>query len=462
MNRFALFASSLVAAVMSIGASDQAVGQTLDDALAIAYQTNPNLLAARAQLRATDELVAQAKAQRRPVVGIIGSMSAGLADNLCTLTGDFNLVQETECAPSSVRLDIVQPVFRGGSIEADIDQAENLVRAQRAVLVVAEQEVLLRAATAYLDVYRDQAVLDLTRGNESVVAAELKATRNRYNVGAVTETDVVQAESRLARATAQRIEAEGSLAVSKATYREFIGEPEGPFDEPPLLVELPPSEEEAIRQSASNPAVVAVEFQEKAARNEIDSAFGDLLPSLDLIGELKARDDLLNDSLFDEDQTASITARLKIPLYTAGTVDSQVRAAKHRAGQLRNQLDAQRRAAARAAGSTWQSLTTAQAQKVSYEAEVRAADLALKGVRREAEVGARTVLDILDAEQELLDARVNLVRARRDEIASAYAVLAAIGQLGAERLALDVSLYDVERHYESVRGKFWGTDIDEE
>jgi TolC family type I secretion outer membrane protein len=462
MSRVVLFASSLIAALASIAAGHEASGQTLDDALAIAYQTNPNLLAARAQLRATDELVAQAKAQRRPTVGITGSMTYGVTDNLCSLTGDLNLVQEDTCAPSAVRLDIVQPVFRGGSIEADIDQAENLVRAQRAALAAAEQDVLLGAATAYVDVYRDQAVLDLTQSNESVVAAERNATRNRFDVGAVTQTDVVQAESRLARATAQRIEAEASLAVSKATYRELIGEVAGVFGEPPLALELPQSEEVAVQQSASNPSVIATEFAEKAARDAIDSAFGELLPSFDLIGELRARDDLINDSLFDEDQTASITARVKIPLYQAGSVDSRVRAAKHRAGQLRNQVEAQRRAAAREAESAWQSLTSARAQKLSFEAEVGAADLALKGVRREAELGARTVLDILDAEQELLDAQVNLVRARRDEIVSAYAVLAAIGQLAAERLALDVSLYDVEQHYESVRGKFWGTDIDEE
>src|SRR5262249_19224717 len=154
------------------------------------------------------------------------------------------------------------------------------------------------------------------------------------------------------------------------------------------------------------------------ARNAIDSAFGDLLPSLDLIGELKARDDLQNNTHFDEDQTATISARLKIPLYQAGAADSKVRAAKYRAGELRDQLDAQSRAPAGAAESAWQALITARAQKHSFEAEAHAADLALTGVKREAELGARTVQDILDAQQELLDAQVNLVRARRDEIAS--------------------------------------------
>jgi outer membrane protein TolC len=264
---------------------------------------------------------------------------------------------------------------------------------------------------------------------------------------------------------AQRVLAEGSLAVSLATYREVIGEPTGAFGEPPLAVELPPDEAETVAASAANPAVIAAEFAEKAARNAIDEAFGALLPSVNLIGELEARDDLLNDertSLFDEDKTASITARVTIPLYQAGAPDSRVREAKQRAGQRRNEVDAQRRSAARLAESAWRALETARAQKRSFETEVRAADLALKGVRQEAEVGARTVLDILDAEQELLDAQVNLVSSRRDEIVAAYTVLASIGRLTAGHLSLDVTLYDPERHYETVRDKFWGTDTTDE
>lgn len=462
MRRRTIVAVCMIAALM--GGAGPAVGQSLNEALAAAYQSNPQLLAARAQLRATDELIAQAKSERRPTVVITGDLTAAVADNVCNLSGDLSLVTDDTCAPSSVRLNIVQPIFRGGSIEANIEQADNLIRAQRAQLLVAEQDILLRAVTAYLDVYRDQAVLELTHKNESVVAAELKATRDRFAVGAVTQTDVVQAESRLARAMAQRVAAEGSLAISMATYRELIGETAGPLDEPPLLIQLPATEEETVTQSAANPGVVAAEFAEKAARNAVDSAFGDLLPSLDLVGELRARDDLLNDSFLnaDENQTASITARVRIPLYQAGLADSKVREAKHRAGQLRNQIDVQRRAAARAAESAWRSLSTARAQETSFETGVRASSLALDGVRREAELGARTVLDILDAEQELLDAKVNLVRARRDEIVSAYAVLASAGGLTAQGLGLDVPAFDMERNYKAVRDKFWGTGIDSE
>lgn len=460
MYRTTVLAGCVVAALAAGGAA-AAAESALDDALASAYQGNPNLKAAREQLRATDELIAQAKGQRRPTVVIQGDLSGGFAKNSCNLTVGLPFEKETSCVPGSVRLDVVQPIYRGGSIEANIDEADNLIRAQRAALHAAEQDVLLRAATAYLDVYRDQAVLDLTRNNQTVVEAQLKDTRNRFAVGAVTETDVVQAESRLARAVAQRVLAEGSLAVSEATYREVIGESVGVVEEPVFLLQLPASEEETIKDSAANPTVVQADYAEKAARNAIDSAFGDLLPSLDVVGELRARDDLINDTHFDEDQTAAIGARVKIPLYQAGTADSRVRAAKYRAGQLRNELDAQRRAAARSAESAWQALITARAQKQSFQTEARAAELALAGVKREAEVGARTVLDILDAEQELLDARVNLVRASRDEIVASYAVLAAIGDLTAAKLNLGVPVYDAEQHYNAVRDKIWGTDTEE-
>lgn len=456
MNLGPIIAGCVIVGMAMAGAMSPAAGQSLNDALTVTYQTNPKLQAARAQLRATDELIAQAKSQRRPTVIITGDLVGGTADNLCDRS------TESTCAPSSVTLDIVQPIFRGGSIEADIDQADNLIRAQRSALLVTEQEVLLQAITAYMDVYRDQAVLDLNRQNEKVVAAELKATQNRFDVGAVTKTDVVQAESRLARAAAQRVLVEGRLAVSRAVYREIVAEPPQTLDEPPLAIDLPKDEQETVAAADANPAVIAAQYAESAAKDAIDSAFGNLLPSLELIGELEARDDLANDNRFGEDQTASITARVKIPLYQAGAADSRVREAKHRAGQRRNEIDVQRRAAARAAESAWRALETAQAQKTSFESQVRAAELALKGVRQEAEVGARTVLDILDAEQELLDAQVNLVGARRDEFVAAYSVLAAVGRLTAKDLSLDVPLYNVERHYEDVRGKFWGTDVSED
>lgn len=456
MKRTMAFTGFLIVLLAAACNPMSAQCQTLNDALTVTYQNNPTLLAARSELRAVDELVAQAKSQRRPTVTITGDITAGWADNVCDRT------LESSCNPSSVTLDVIQPVFRGGSIEANIDQADNLIRAQRASLTVTEQQVLLSAITAYLDVYRDQAVLDLNRKNEKVVGAELKATRDRFNVGAVTQTDVVQAESRAARAMAQRVLAEGRLAVSRATYREIIAEPPESLIEPPFTAELPIDEEATIAAAADNPAIIAAEFAEKAARDAVDSAFGALLPSFDLVGKLEQRADLSNDTRLGDDQNASITARLKIPLYQAGAADSRVREAKHRAGQRRNEVDIQRRAAARAAESAWRALETARAQKSSFEVQARAAELALKGVRQEADLGARTVLDILDAEQELLDAQVNLVGARRDELVSSYTVLAAIGHLTASALNLDVPIYDTVKHYDDVRGKFWGTDVESE
>ncbi len=442
--------AAVIAAVAWTCGGAAADAETLRDALATAYAGNPTLQAARAQLRQTDELVPQALSNWRPTVTVEGDVGAAWDRDVV----DGGPDDSGSRAPKSATLDVTQPIYRGGRTVAERDQAENLVRAGRAQLLSAEQQVLLQAVTAYVDVLRDMAVLQLTKNNQDVIAEQLKATRERFDVGEVTRTDVSQAESRLARAMADRVQAEGNLTSSRAIYRQVIGALPEDLVVPDLPSGLPGNAEEAVARSEDSPAVTQAVFLERAARDGTDVVFGELLPTVSIVGEAGA-----SDEFGSEDATstgASITARVVIPLYQAGNVESRVRESKQLTGQRRQQLDEARRQAAQDATTAWQTLETAGAQIESFRAEVESTRTALDGVQQEQQVGLRTVLDVLDAQQEVLVAEVNLVQARRDHLVAAYQTLAAIGKLTATDLQLDVELYDSDRHYREVRDKWWG------
>jgi TolC family type I secretion outer membrane protein len=345
-------------------------------------------------------------------------------------------------------------LYRGGRSVAQRDQAENLVRAGRAQLLSTEQLVLLQAVTAYVNVLRDIAVLELTKNNQDVIGEQLTATRERFDVGEVTRTDVSQAESRLAQANADRTQAEGNLTSSRAVYRQIIGMAPGTLTVPELPSGLPSGEEETIALSENNPTVTQVIFLERAARDGTDVVFGELLPTVSLIGQLAATDEV--SSADRSSNSASIFAQVVIPLYQAGNVESRVRESKQLTAQVRQQLDEARRQVTQDATTAWQTLETARAQIESFRAQVESTRTALEGVQQEQSVGLRTVLDVLDAQQEVLSAEVSLVQARRDHLVAAYATLAAVGTLTAADLQLAVEIYDPDAHYREVRDKWWG------
>jgi TolC family type I secretion outer membrane protein len=272
----------LLAAALAPGAS---FADTLDQALAKAYNNNPTLLAERARLRAIDEAVPQALSNWRPTVTLTGEAGVTRTDSATTTPH----VQTTE--PTTADITVTQPLYRGGRTTAEIARAENEVRAARARLSSVEQDVLLSGTRAYVDVSRDQAVVELNIKNEQRVRRQLQATRDRFQVGEVTRTDVSQAEARLARATADRVQAEGNLISSRAIYRNIIGEAPGELV-PPTLKDLPASETEAEQLAGvANPDVIAAEFDEKAARDDIKVIRGELLPELNVKGTLSAADE---------------------------------------------------------------------------------------------------------------------------------------------------------------------------
>ena len=425
-----------------------AFADTLDQALAKAYNNNPTLLAERARLRAIDEAVPQALSNWRPTVTLTAEAGITRTDSATTTPH----VRTTE--PTTADITVTQPLYRGGRTTAETARAENEVRAARARLSSVEQGVLLSGTRAYVDVLRDQAVVELNIKNVQRVRRQLQATGDRFRVGEVTRTDVSQAEARLARATADRVQAEGNLISSRAIYRNIIGEAPGELAQP-TLKDLPASETEAQELAGgANPDVIAAEFDEKAARDDIKVIHGELLPELNVKGTLSASDEASSPT--SSRNRGEIMAELTIPLYQAGDVYSRLRETKEVASQRRQQVHEARRNAIEAAARAWESLSTARARVRAFQEEVRANEIALIGVETEALVGTRIVLDILDAEQELLDAEVNLVRSQRDEIIAGHELKLAVGRLTAVHLGLPVKIYDFEGNYRSVRDRWFG------
>ena len=451
-----LFARGLFAVLAGAGmmlslAATPAVAQTLNEALATAYETNPTLRAQRAQLRATDEGLPEARAGWRPTVTAEGQAGVG--------TVDFGAGAE-DLQPLAYGLYASQPLYRGGRTSAGTSRANNIIRAERARLASVEQAILLGAATVYMDVARDSTVLELNIRNEQVLARELNATEDRFRVGELTLTDVAQARARLAGAVAGRIQAEGNLQASRAEYLRIIGRAAELPQPPPALEGLPLSIGETQNFSdENNPDIVTAQHLQQAAEDDIRFARGEMLPTLSLNGQVEHREDF--SSAGSESDSAQLLAQLSIPLYQGGAPSARVRRAKQVAGQRRIQLDETRRAVRAQATGSWETLAVARARVSQFESQVEANKTALEGTREQARVGSRILLDVLNAEQELLDAQVSLEVAKRDSFVAGLQVLASIGRLTARDLRLDVEYYDESAYYSDVKGKLGGTDINE-
>ena len=330
----------------------------------------------------------------------------------------------------------------------------------RALIDLAVHDDILAAVTAYIDVVRDEANVRLTRNNEKVLEEQLRATNDRFEVGEVTRTDVAQAQARVARAKADRLSAEGALAVSGATYERVIGNPPQDLADVPPLPTVPSNREAAIAKAvADNPQIDRVKFSEESAGHNVRVEFGGILPTLSLVGSLESTDEQAIEDVGSD--SASLMLRGTIPLYQSGVVHSQVRQAKELRNQRRIQIEQARRAVIEQATQAWEVLGTATSNVVARQSEIDANEIALEGVKEEATVGSRTVLDVLDAEQELLDARVAFIFAKRNEYVAAYSLLSAVGDLTAVKLQLPAKLYDPSLHYNAVRDKWFGWEIPE-
>lgn len=422
------------------GGAAPVMAEPLADVLAKVYLASPRLEAARAGLRAADEAVARARAGGRPFVA--GSSSVGGA-----VGGGGSLYQRQA-------LTLTQSLYSGGGNAAAIARAENAVLAERARLGQVEQEVLLEAVAAYTAVARDDAVLTLARRNEDRLRVQLDATRDRERFGDVTRTDVAQAETRFARATADRVAAEGDLDAARAEFARVAGAAPGPLSLPEPLPEPVPSLDAALTEAEASWRWQAASFDLATARDEVDLALAELKPKVSVGAELGYG----GDAAWRQDQGtgASFGATVAVPLYQGGGEFARVRQSKELLQQRRHAQDEARRAAEAEIARAWQAVRTADAAIRSLQSQVDAAGFALEGVRQEALVGARLVLDVLDAEQELFAAEVDLVRAGRERVLAGYRLRAALGKLTARDLELAVAYQDPKVHHDEVSRRWFG------
>ena len=428
-------------------------GQQLDEALAIAYQTNPSLLAARSLLRITNEEAPQARGGWRP------NVSATLSAGGTYVNAESQDVTTTNrgSIPRTARLNINQPLYTGGAVDAAVASAEANIQAERARLFQTEQGVMLQAITAYVNVIRDQSTLELQVNNYKRLEKQLQAARDRFRVGEVTKTDVAQSESRVARAAADRTQAEGNLMTSRVEFERVVGIMPGTLVKPNLPSGLPKSREEAVDIALrENFALVRARFQEQSAVNRVAETEASLSPTAALVAQAQQS----YDTSGSDNATTTLTAEIQvsIPIYQRGVVFSQIRAAKDSVQRNRLLVDEARRTTVDATASAYEAFNTALARIESLKKEVDSARIALDGVEQEATVGARTVLDVLDAEQELLNAQVSLVSAERNATVAAYDYLQSLGRLTAQDLGLPVEIYDYDRHFLAVEKKYSGTE----
>lgn len=420
----------LVTIAMLLAAAPALWADTLGQAFSQAYNSNAAIRAQQAQLRASGYQVDQARAGYKPQI----SFEAGVGTAHNDLASPFFPVSTYPQNTKTAGLIITQPLYTGGQVSANVNAAENARSAQLAELSATEERVFLNVATAYTDVVRDQAVLKLEQHNVRVLNKQLGATRAEFENGEVTHTDVAQAEARLAGAEASLIRARGSLAASQAAYVRMVGVAPGTLEQPVMPEGLPATEAEAAQLAQKNYPVLAARYAENAAQQRIAAVSGRQKPTVALTGQLlEARDPEIGFSRID---TRSIMLTFSMPIYEGGALDAEKHAAEQRAVARNDDLLDTQRQARLDAVNAWQAYQTANAQLAAIHSQIRAEQVAASGVRDEAAVGERTTLDVLNADQELLNARVNLVRAQRDQLVAAYALKAATGRLTADALHL--------------------------
>jgi outer membrane protein len=434
---------------------------TLEQALVEAYRSNPTLNAQRASVRATDEGVPQALSGYRPKISATvsgGEQSLSSITKVTTTTPSTYSTLSGYNSPVSGGVTVSQTLFNGFQTGNRTRQAEAQVLAARETLRVTEQSVLLNAATAYMNLLRDTAILSLQESNVKVLQEQLRQVRDRFNVGEVTRTDVAQSEASLASGRSQVLTAESNYKTSGAVYRQIIGSTPGKLGAATPVDRFSPHNLAAAVAigSSGHPSVTAAQFNIDAAQSQVKIAEGALLPTLSVQGSA-VKNYLATGTLTTmESYSASVLGTLSVPIYQGGAEYSLIRQAKETLGQRRIDFDAAREQVREQVVQFWGQLDAAKANIDATQSQVQSSEIALNGVREEARVGQRTTLDVLNAQQSLVNARVALVSAQRDRVVASYSLLSAIGRLSPQVLGLHVPTYNVEVHYTQVRDSWAG------
>ena len=451
--------SAVVLLMAQMGAAP-ALADTIEAALVRAYQNNPQLNAQRAQVRSTDENVPQALSGYRPKVALTASAGYQYADTLSTSGGAPNAIVRTEThganPPRSVGASVTQTLFNGQQTANKTRVAESQVSGAREGLRVLEQSVLLSAATIYMDYLRDSAIVEVQKSNVRVLEQTLKQTRDRFNVGEVTRTDVAQSEAQLAAGKTQELTAESNLVTTRSNFRRIIGnEPVNLAPGSPVDRFLPGALPAAVELSlVENPNVTAAMFGIDVNFLTVKVNEGALLPTVSLQATVQQSYEttLVSPRSFG----ASAVAQVSVPVYQGGGEYSLIRQSKENLAQQRLNLEMTRDATRANTVTAWGQLEAGKAQVSSAQAQVTASEVALNGVREEAKAGQRTTLDVLNAQQALVNARVALVTAQHDRVVASYAVLNSIGRLSPQVLNLATTTYDPSVHYQQVRDSWFG------
>ncbi len=446
-----------IASLLIALSAGTASADTLRESLVSTYQANPTLTAQRESLKATDAGVAISRSGGRPTV--IGTV--GLSRDL-TRSGRFDTgLSKGPFVTGSVDLNV--PVFQGGTVRNDIKASKTRVEAGRATLRAVEGDVFSEAVAAYMDVIRDRATVELNSNNVKVLETNLQATSDRFEIGDVTRTDVAQSEARLALARSRLVTAQGRLVTSEQNYRRVIGKQPAQL-QPPPLPPFPGSADEAVRIAlGDNPDLIAATRQAQAAGYDVSAVRGTRLPTISAVASGDyARTTSGDTGGLDRTGTAtSIGVQGRIPFYQGGLPGARIRQAQAFEGQALELRIASERAVVSDTRSAYAEYQAAAEAIKSNEVAVKANELALEGVRAENTVGTRTILDVLDAEQELLNSQVLLVTARRDAYVAGFRLLNAMGQAEADDLGLDGGpLYDPLGNYRRVAGDWndWSND----
>lgn len=452
----ALLLTTAVALVAAPARAD-----TLRDALVGAYNTNPDLQAARAQQRATDEEVPLQKSQGLPNA----SATANHIEFLQTSPNSFTApVRRFQIGP-----DLNVPVYSGGSVKNAVKAASQRVTAGQTDLRGTESAIFSRVVAAYMDVLRSEAVAALSQNQVEVLTVNLQATADRFEIGDLTRTDVAQSESRLAVAQGDLRSARANLVSARETYIALVGAAPDHLEPPPPLPGLPETVGDAVVSALEfNPDLISAKERAIAARYDSEVAGAGRLPTVGLFAGLDYTDYFgtlggpIASNFTQKETTANAGVQVTIPLFQGGRPAARQRQAYARESAALEQVNGTERSVIAQVRSAWESWQAANAIIRSSEAAVAAAELSLEGVRAENSIGNRTILDVLNAEQELLSARVQLVTARRNAYVSGFSLLAAMGRAEARDLNLDTGgpLYDPQVNFERVRGKIFDWDRD--
>ena len=449
-----------VVLLLAFSGAAPALADTIKAALVRAYQSNPQLNAQRAQVRITDENVPQALSGYRPKLNVTATAGYQYTDLLNTFGGTPQAILKTDVfganAPRSAGLTLSQNVYNGNQTANRTRAAESQVSGSREALRVLDQTILLSAATIYMDYLRDAAIVEVQKSNVRVLEQTLKQTRDRFNVGEVTRTDVAQSEAQLAAGQTQLLAAEATLTTTKANFRRIIGnDPVNLAPGSPVDRFLPATLPSAVELSLiENPNVTAAMYGIDVQFLQVKVNEGALLPRVDV--QVQVQQGYEQQMQVFRQFGASAIAQLAVPIYQGGAEYSLIRQSKESLAQQRLVLEQTRDQTRANTVTAWGQLVAGKAQVASAQSQVTASEIALNGVREEAKAGQRTTLDVLNAQQALVNARVALVTAQHDRVVASYAVLSAVGRLSPQVLGLSTTVYDASVHYHQVRDSWAG------